>query len=164
MAIERFEFAKVGLMEYEMFTGNRNSIQNVLECQYKFPQFFYTGDTVHDMYSDRMMQWDFKKYNNSRRRHFGDESQCWFSPDMIKTKLFLEDYLEDEINGFRVVRFTNVSNGNPLWRFDTYKKGPNSPEQETYSGMEGPLLEIDPEGVRSLKMKELMEIIESHKL
>ncbi len=61
---------------------------------------------------------------------------------MKKTKSFLEDYFGERIDGFRVVRFTNVSNGFPLWRFDMYQKSETSPKQELYSGQSGPLVMV----------------------
>jgi hypothetical protein len=105
-----------------------------------------------------MYGWDSKKYDKLRKKYFGDESQVWNSPDADKTKRFLEDYLEEEIDGFRVVRFTNLSNGNPIWRLDTYKKSPNSPVQEMYSGEEGPLVEDTKyEMIRSLIDAKIVE-------
>jgi hypothetical protein len=121
------EFSNV-LEGLEGITQSYN-VQNVLVDQYNFPQFYYEGDTIHSMYTDRMQMWDIDKYTALIQKNFGRDSVCWSDAlDQSKVKRFLEDYIGEPIDGYRNVRFTNVNNGYPVFRFDTYRKGGNSPE------------------------------------
>lgn len=117
--------------------------QNVLEYQVDFPQYHYPGDRVQTEWSDRIWSVDPKEHDRLRKKHLGDGGQHWDRAKPEQTKRFLEDYLGHSIDGFRCVRQTNVSSGHPLWRFDIYRRGEDSPEQPLYSGQDGPLVRVD---------------------
>lgn len=138
------EFRKVKPMDCGETFAKPYSAQNILEDQLDFPQFFYEEDTVHTMYSDRMLDWDWDKYNALRQKHFGNKGQNWnCSLDPKKIKAFLEDYMGESIDGFRNTRFTHLGNGFPVWFFETYKRSDPSPKQKVYSGQSGPLVSMD---------------------
>ncbi len=144
--MEKREFRKVKPMSCGETLTHPYTCQNILEHQLDFPQFQYEGDTVHSMYSDRMVEWDPAKYETLRRKHIGDTRQDWLANlDPYRIKLFLEDFLAEPIDGFRSIRFTHLGNGYPLWAFETYKKAQSSPEQKVYSGQSGPLVSMDAE-------------------
>lgn len=69
-------------------------------------------------YSDRLYQWDWKKYNTLCEKHFGDRGQ-WFSQRAPKKiEAFLREY-----HGFAIlvllyiVEGENLGNGYPYWVF-----------------------------------------------
>ncbi|MFA5175774.1 MAG: hypothetical protein WC413_00745 [Candidatus Nanoarchaeia archaeon] len=137
--ITKTEFSKVKPMACGETISHPYTAQNILEDQLNFPQFHFPLDKVDSIYSDRMKQWDREKYEKLLKKYFNKGKG--FSSNMKKTSKFLEEYFGIKIDGFRIVRFTNVSSGYPVWRFDIYTRGKKSPKQEVYSGQEGPLME-----------------------
>lgn len=70
------------------------------------------------VYSDRLLQWDFKKHNELCQKHFGNKGQRWDnrSPELIEK--FLQDYLDDPtLSLCEVIEGCNQSNGYPYWCF-----------------------------------------------
>ncbi len=71
------------------------------------------------VYSDRLYQWDYKKYNDLCKKHFGNEGQ-YFSgrkPELIE--VFIRDYMNDQsVMLCRIEEHENRVTGYPLWRFD----------------------------------------------
>jgi hypothetical protein len=75
------------------------------------------------IYSDRLTQWDFPKYDLLCMKHFGNKSQYWDSREPEKIEAFLRDWCEDpELELTMVMEYCNVSNGYPCWRFDYFRK------------------------------------------
>lgn len=74
-------------------------------------------------YSDRMSQWDYKKYRDLCEKHFkgknGDPGGDYFdrrTPADIEA--FLREYFDKpELTLLRVEEHCNVSNGFPVWFF-----------------------------------------------
>ena len=74
------------------------------------------------VYSDRMLQWDYKKHDDLCQKHFGDKSQYWSGRSPEKIQAFLRDYMNDQnVLLCRIEYCVNASSGYPIWRFD-YKK------------------------------------------
>lgn len=77
----------------------------------------------HTVYTDRLYQWDSKKYNELCRKHFGDEAQYW---DLHKRPVeriqdFLRDYLaKPDLVLCIVTEHCNQASGFPLWRLDYF--------------------------------------------
>lgn len=76
-------------------------------------------------YSDRMMEWDFDKFQKSLIKIFGNKSQLFYkshkSPD--KVELFLREYFDDDsILLLEVKHSINQYTGYPVWCFIYYKK------------------------------------------
>lgn len=72
----------------------------------------------HCVYSDRLYQWDYEKYNTLRQKHFGNHSQSWFGIPDKKIEAFLSDYIGKKVILKFTFQGTNASNGYPYWRFD----------------------------------------------
>jgi len=74
------------------------------------------------VYSDRMLQWDWNKFNECAKKVFGNEGQIFYDRDPEDIEKFLRLYF-DEPNLIlcRITQHCNQSTGYPLWRFD-YKK------------------------------------------
>ena len=69
----------------------------------------------HAVYSDRLYQWNPKKYDELRRKHFSDVSQYWSGskPELIEA--FLSDYLGQPIKLQALAHQENRSSGYPVW-------------------------------------------------
>ncbi len=101
-----------------------NAIERTPEShQYSYdPYVTWRGgenEEVDDVvYSDRLHQWDGKKYDELCKKHFGDEGQ-WFSgrtPESIEA--FLRDYNNNQnIKLILIMQGCNVSSGYPFWTF-----------------------------------------------
>lgn len=74
------------------------------------------------IYSDRLLQWDYKKYNELSKKHFGNEGQIFYDRQPKQIEAFLRDWTGDEnLRLILVMEYCNVSSGYPLWRFDYAK-------------------------------------------
>jgi hypothetical protein len=74
------------------------------------------NDTI---YSDRLLQQDFKKHNELCKKHFGNEGQYWYDRTPEKIEAFLRDWCDaPKLKLVFVMEYCNVSNGYPTWRFD----------------------------------------------
>jgi hypothetical protein len=100
------------------------------ELMAKFPSFETTDpyvvwkspdfvpETNEAVYSDRLLQYDWDKYNRIHRQHFGNESQGWRGIDPAKIEAFLKDYFaEQNLRLVCVMEGCNVGNGYPYWVF-----------------------------------------------
>ena len=80
----------------------------------------------HTVYSDRMHQWDYKKYNDCCRKVWSNEGQQFYSdrrPEDVEK--FLRLYTSDEsLTLCRIIRYKRM-NGYCVWRFD-YNTNKNS--------------------------------------
>ena len=76
------------------------------------------NDYEHAVYSDRLWQWDSKKYNRFYKKHFGNEGQYWDGRGIDKIQEFLRDYYDKpELTLVGVMKGCNVSSGYPYWIF-----------------------------------------------
>ncbi len=74
------------------------------------------NDTV---YSDRLLQWDYEKYNRLSVKHFGNKGQTFSDREPKKIEAFLRDWCDaPELKLVFVMEYCNASSGYPLWRFD----------------------------------------------
>ncbi len=70
------------------------------------------------VYSDRLHQWDYKKYNSLSKKHFGNEGQCFSNRSPDKVQSFLRDYLDNQNLKLIVIQEgANMSSGYPYWIF-----------------------------------------------
>ncbi len=76
--------------------------------------------TIGCIYSDRLLQWDYKKHNILCKKHFDNEGQYWDKRESKKIEAFLSDFLDKKIVLVANIQYVNLSNGYPLWRFDFY--------------------------------------------
>jgi hypothetical protein len=71
------------------------------------------------IYSDRLLQWDMKKYDELSKKHFGNAGQIFYDRQPKDIESFLRDWTGDiKLKLIFVMEYCNVSSGFPLWRFD----------------------------------------------
>ena len=81
------------------------------------------------VYTDRLLQWDWDKYNKLRKKHFGDQAQMWSGDDPEKVQAFLRDYNDDPgLVLHYIMKCCNVATGYPIWIF-AYHSGPKKVEE-----------------------------------
>jgi hypothetical protein len=93
---------------------------------YNYDTFIMIGEpniapTKGACYSDRLMQWDFKKHDKCLEAVFGegDTGQYWSSRSPEGIEKFLRLYFDDSsIELVRVLQGCNASNGYPFWVFE----------------------------------------------
>lgn len=73
------------------------------------------------VYSDRLMQWDYDKFNNSCMKAFGDTGQMFYSRNPEAIEEFLKEYMGKEIKLTGIVEGCNRGNGYPYWAFYYYE-------------------------------------------
>lgn len=77
------------------------------------------SEVTGTIYSDRLLQLDYTRYNKLSKKHFGDEAQMWFDRSSEKIQEFLRDWTNDKnLRLIFVMEYCNQSSGYPLWRFD----------------------------------------------
>lgn len=96
--------------------GNRRAASNINEWG-QVTLFGIGEKPKHHVYSDRLYQWNPKKYNELRKKHFNDIAQLWDNSDIEKIEDFLSDYFEKKVKLLKVLRGENQSTGYPYWVF-----------------------------------------------
>jgi len=69
------------------------------------------------VYSDRLMQWDFRKFNKCCLQVWNNEAQYFHSRQPKDIEKFLSLYFGKEIKLTVIMEGCNVSNGYPYWIF-----------------------------------------------
>jgi len=103
---------------YRAFEPENYPIKSKMECPYSYSPRILFGDKKKNsqaVYSDRLYQWDYKKYNELCEKHWGNKGQYFDrrSPDTIEK--FLSDYMGKKVSLTMVVEWCNVATGYPLW-------------------------------------------------
>lgn len=71
------------------------------------------------VYSDRMLQWDWDKYNKCTKEVFGDTRQMFYDATPSQIEALLQLYFQKPtLKLILMMEYCNVSNGYPVWRFD----------------------------------------------
>jgi|ERR1035437_128025 hypothetical protein len=71
------------------------------------------------IYSDRLLQQDYQKYNLLSKKHFGNDGQSFSNRSSEQIESFLRDWCDaPELKLIFVMEYCNVSSGYPLWRFE----------------------------------------------
>lgn len=87
-----------------------------------FVIFKADGASNNTIYTDRLRQWDYEKYSELSKKHFGNDGQFWRDRDPQKIESFLQDWLGDEkVKLILIEEHCNVSTGCPLWRLDYFQ-------------------------------------------
>jgi len=81
------------------------------------------GMVTDSAYTDRLSQWDYKKYDKCCKSVFGNKTPYWDSRKTEDIEKFLKLYFNDDtLKLIRISKCCNVSNGFPLWLFDWNSK------------------------------------------
>jgi len=80
-----------------------------------------SSDANGTIYTDRLSQWDYKKCERLKQKHFGNTGDYWDNRKPSDIEAFLSDWLEKQVKLILLMQYCNVSNGYPLWRLD-YKE------------------------------------------
>lgn len=93
---------------------------------YNYDTFIMWGDlnaeTNCGVYSDRLMQMDFKKHDECLMKVFGDKGQLWSYREPKKIEKFLQLFFDDDsIQLKKIYEGCNSSNGYPYWFFGYMK-------------------------------------------
>lgn len=80
---------------------------------------YATNISRSTIYSDRLRQWDWDKYNELCRKHFGDEGHYWDQRKPEAIEAFLRDWTDNpNLKLLMIEQQCNHATGYPLWRFD----------------------------------------------
>lgn len=74
------------------------------------------------VYSDRLMQWDLKKYEKCCKEAFGNSGHGFHSRQPKNIEKFLTLYLEEEVVLTAIIQGCYWTNGFPYWAFYYRKK------------------------------------------
>ena len=77
----------------------------------------YQKGVSHPVYSDRLWQWDSKKYDRCCNEVWGNEGQYFNNRKSKDIERFLSLYFEKEVKLTVIMQGCNVSNGYPYWIF-----------------------------------------------
>ena len=119
-----------GMLRYDVRVDEHgNPVKRTREeCPYSYDGFVVyrngeNSEANNTIYSDRLLQWDYAKYNRLSKKHFGNEGQIFFDRDPKKIEKFLQDWMGNpKLKLIFIMEYCNVSNGFPLWRFDVKDK------------------------------------------
>lgn len=79
------------------------------------------SEIEEDVYSDRMLQWDYEKTRKLMKKYFGEQGDYYSNRPPEKIESFLSEYFNCNVKLIFIMEYCNVSNGYPLWRF-AFKK------------------------------------------
>lgn len=77
----------------------------------------FNKERCHAVYSDRLYQWDHKKYSKCCQEVFKNEGQAFDSRNPATIERFLGMYLDKEIKLAAIMQGCNQSSGFPYWIF-----------------------------------------------
>ncbi len=114
---------------------NSYNVQNMLINQLNFPFFYHDGDYIDFVWTDRM---PYERYRELITKHFDEKSCQWdWGFDSNKMMSFLKDYFNRELTGYRVIRYTNVSSGYPVYLINVFAKSDKTPQEKVFTGQFG---------------------------
>jgi len=75
-------------------------------------------EELESVYSDRLLQWDYDKYNKCHKEVFGNEAQIFFDNNEKDIEKFLQLYFNrSKLELKLIMNGANISNGFPYWIF-----------------------------------------------
>lgn len=128
-------------MEYDIFADfgayyygidGRPIKRTPSEYPYSYDEFVTWKSTMysdkdHWVYSDRMMEWDYNKFNEACMKVWKNQGQYFYprsrTPKQIEK--FLCIYFDKNVELTAVVQGCNQGNGYPYWVFAYREKGNN---------------------------------------
>jgi hypothetical protein len=85
--------------------------------EYVIWQKDYKKASANVVYSDRLLQWDYDKFNECCMKVWGNEGQYFSNRESDDIEKFLSLYFGKNINLTAITQGCNVSNGYPYWVF-----------------------------------------------
>lgn len=128
--MRRHEVTKVKPYSYREYANNPYNVQNVLLVEHNFPTFYYEGDFISSVYSDRVSTEQWEKATEDIQNKWNLEN--WRNLGSEKLLKFASNLYQRDITGIRVIRYTNVSNGYPCYRIDVFAKGEATPNDHVF--------------------------------
>lgn len=100
--------------------------KNKLEYPYSYDAFVLYDNrngnkSTGGVYSDRLMQWDYNKFNRCCMEVWNNQGQYFNNRSPKDIEKFLSLYFGKQIEIIMIIEGCNVSNGYPYWYFD-YKE------------------------------------------
>jgi len=77
----------------------------------------YNKDKGDCAYSDRLLNWDWDKYNECVMEVWGNKGQIFYNRTPKDIEKFLSLYYDKEVKLTMIMEGCNVSNGFPYWIF-----------------------------------------------
>ena len=97
--------------------------RNPFSYPYNYDEYVIWKDENFDkekystVYSDRLYQWDYKKYNRCCQEVFKNQGQMFYQREPKEIEKFLSMYFEKEVKLTAVMQGCNQSSGFPYWIF-----------------------------------------------
>jgi hypothetical protein len=80
------------------------------------------SEVTGSVYTDRLYQFDYKKYNELCIKHFGNEGDYWGNRNPKRIEEFLRDWFEKpELEIVLISEYCNQATGYPVWLLE-YKE------------------------------------------
>ncbi|MFJ8528309.1 hypothetical protein [Bacillus sp. NPDC094106] len=77
----------------------------------------YVEGKSNTVYSDRLLQWDYKKFEECCMDVWGNQGQSFHNRTPEDIESFLSKYFCKEVKLTAIMECCNVSNGYPIWMF-----------------------------------------------
>jgi hypothetical protein len=112
-----------GYEYYEFVDINGKPVKrNKYAHPYSYDEFVmwangYNKEKDHAVYSDRLFQWDSKKYNKCCKEVWNNEGQYFNNREPKDIERFLSLYFGQETKLTLILEGCNISNGYPYWVF-----------------------------------------------
>ena len=108
----------------EDFTNSNNKPIKITEKEYQnyyAPHIVWKGKEdikeSNTVYSDRLIQWDYEKYNECCKSIWNNEGQYFNNREPEDIEKFLNLYFNKKVKLTAIMRGCNVSNDYPYWIF-----------------------------------------------
>ena len=94
-----------------------------LSYPYNYDEYVIWKDKIFNeeecsaVYSDRLFQWDYEKYNKCCQEVFKNQGQQFYEREPKEIEKFLGMYFEKEIKLTAITQGCNQSSGYPYWVF-----------------------------------------------
>lgn len=97
--------------------------RNPFSHPYNYDEYVIWKDESFDkekysaVYSDRLYQWDYEKYNRCCKEVFENQGQQFYQREPKEIERFLSMYFDKEIKLTAIMQGCNQSSGFPYWIF-----------------------------------------------
>ena len=126
--IDKNSFVQMGDMTLVYYSSYVDEFGNAIKRTPDKYKYSYDGfvtyrngtneEIENTVYSDRLSQWDYKKCDDLKFKHFGNRGDQYYNRTPDKIEAFVSEYVGHPIKLILIMEYCNQSNGFPLWRFD----------------------------------------------